>query len=161
MTQYGAFQVTACAARLLLGYILALMHNVSAFSAPGGVSERPNACLHAQAGAVGDSGRPAAAGPAKMAIWAIIFHQPPLEVAWGGTCAVPIAPCLGPISRYVAGIHLHRRLIRLVCPTGKVQCTLSLALSRKIRSADIIVFRRHHGPMARAACGGSNAVGRP
>ena len=108
-----------------------------------------------------DSGGRPAAGPAKMTIWAIIFHQPPLEVAWGGTCKIPIKSFLDPVSRYIAGIHLHRRLICLICIKGAAQSILSPAPSKKIRYAEIDAFHRHHGPMARAACGGRSAVVRP
>ena len=119
--------------------------------------------MHACSGCAvaSDSGWPAAAGPAKMAIWATIFHQRPLEAAWGGTYTVSIEPFLGPVSRYIAGIHLHRRLICLICIKGAAQSILSPAPSKKIRYAEINAFHRHHGPMARAACGGRGAVGRP
>ena len=108
-----------------------------------------------------DSGGRPAAGPAKMTIWAIIFHQPPLEVAWGGTCKIPIKSFLDPVSRYIAGTHLHRGLLRLVCIKATDQSILSPAPSKKIRYTEIDAFHRHHGPMARAACGGRGAVGRP
>ena len=122
-----------------------------------------SAQMHACSGCAvaSDSGWPAAAGPAKMAIWATIFHQRPLEAAWGGTCTLPIEPFLTPVSRYIAGIHLHRRLICLICIKGAAQSILSEAPSKKIRYAEIDAFHRHHGPMARAACGGRGAVVRP
>ena len=122
-----------------------------------------SAQMHACSGCAvaSDSGWPAAAGPAKMAIWAIIFHQPPLDVAWGGTCTIPIEHCLDPVSRYIAGIHLHRRIIRLIYIKGTAQSILSPAPSKKIRYAEIDAFHRHHGPMARAACGRRSAVVRP
>ena len=48
---------------------------------------------------------------------AIIFHHNPLEVARDGTCTVLIAPSPNIISRYTAGMHLCRRLTRLVWPS--------------------------------------------
>ena len=120
-----------------------------------------HACMLKGCAVACDSGGRPAAGPAKMAIWAIIFHQPPLEVAWGGTCTIPIKSFLDPVSRYIAGIHLHRGLLRLVCIKGTDQSILSPAPSKKIRYTEIDAFHRHHGPMARAACGGRGAVGRP
>ena len=85
----------------------------------------------------------------------------PLEVVWVGTCAVYIKPFLDPVSRYIAGTHLHRGLLRLVCIKGTDQSILSPAPSKKIRYTEIDAFHRHHGPMARAACGGRDAVVRP
>ena len=140
---------------------LELAHNLPASSDKEGVSARPNACMLKGCAVACDSGGRPAAGPAKMAIWAIIFHQPPLEVAWGGTCTIPIKSFLDPVSRYIAGTHLHRGLLRLVCIKGTDQSILSPAPSKKIRYTEIDAFHRHHGPMARAACGGRGAVGRP
>ena len=109
--------------------------------------------MHACSGCAvaSDSGWPAAAGPAKMAIWATIFHQRPLEAAWGGTCTVPIEPFLTPVSRYIAGIHLHRRLICLICIKGAAQSILSPAPSKKIRYTEIDAF--HPPSWADGACG--------
>ena len=109
--------------------------------------------MHACSGCAvaSDSGWPAAAGPAKMTIWAIIFHQHPLEVAWGGTCTIPIKSFLDPVSRYIAGTHLHRGLLRLVCIKGTDQSILSPAPSKKIRYTEIDAF--HPPSWADGACG--------
>ena len=56
-----------------------------------------------------------------MAIWAIIFHQTPLEVAQGDTCKAPNLAYPNVITRYISGIHLHHRLTHLVWPSDACQ----------------------------------------
>ena len=139
---------------------LELAHNLPASSDKEGVSARPNACMLKGCAVASDSGWPAAAAGQNGDL-GHHFPPTPLEVAWGGTCTAPIESYLDPVSQYIAGIYLHHRRLRLICIKGTAQSIFSPAPSKKIRYAEIDAFHRHHGPMARAACGGRGAVGRP
>ena len=119
-----------------------------------------HACMLKGCAVASDSGWPAAAAGQNGDL-GHHFPPTPLEVAWGGTCTAPIESYLDPVSQYIAGIYLHHRRLRLICIKGTAQSILSPAPSKKIRYTEIDAFHRHHGPMARAACGGRDAVVRP
>ena len=119
-----------------------------------------HACMLKGCAVASDSGWPAAAAGQNGDL-GHHFPPTPLEVAWGWTCTAPIESYLDPVSQYIAGIYLHHRRLRLICIKGTAQDILPQAPSKKIRYTEIDAFHRHHGPMARAARGGRDAVVRP